>query len=54
MRRIEITFWHALERWIGGLYKTYRLHKYLGIGGLALAITHWLWSEGPNGLGGCG
>jgi len=23
MRRIEITFWRALERWIGGLDKTY-------------------------------
>src|SRR5690606_24913178 len=25
-----------------------RLHKCLGISGLALAITHWLWSEGPK------
>lgn len=48
MRRIEITFWRALERWICGLDKTYRLHKCLGISGLALAITHWLWSEGPK------
>lgn len=28
------------ERWIGGLDKMYRLHKWLGIGGLVLAIAH--------------
>ena len=36
------------ERWIGGLDKMYRLHKWLGIGGLVLAIVHWLWSQGPK------
>lgn len=36
------------ERWIGGLDKMYRLHKWLGIGGLVLAIFHWLWSQGPK------
>lgn len=36
------------ERWIGGLDKTYRLHKWLGIGGLVLAIVHWLWAKGPK------
>jgi predicted ferric reductase len=36
------------ERWIGGLDKMYRLHKWLGIGGLVLAIMHWLWSQGPK------
>jgi predicted ferric reductase len=42
------------ERWIGGLDKMYRLHKWLGIGGLVLAITHWLWSEVPKWAVGLG
>ncbi len=36
------------ERWLGGLDKMYRLHKWFGIGGLVLAIMHWLWSEVPK------
>ena len=36
------------ERWIRGLDKMYRLHKWLGIGGLVMAIVHWLWSQGPK------
>lgn len=36
------------ERWLGGLDKMYRLHKWLGIGGLVLAIAHWLWAQGPK------
>ena len=36
------------EGWFGGLDKMYRLHKWLGIGGLMLAIVHWLWSMGPK------
>jgi len=36
------------EPWLGGLDKMYRLHKWLGIGGLVLAIAHWLWSQGPK------
>lgn len=36
------------ERWFGGLDKMYRLHKWLGIGGLVLAVVHWLWSQGPK------
>lgn len=36
------------ERRLGGLDKLYRLHKWLGIGGLVLSITHWLWVEGPK------
>ena len=36
------------ERWFGGLDKMYRLHKWLGIGGLVLAVLHWLWSQGPK------
>jgi predicted ferric reductase len=36
------------ESWFGGLDKMYRLHKWLGIGGLVLAIVHWLWANGPK------
>ena len=42
------------ERWLGGLDKMYRLHKWLGIGGLMLAIVHWLWSMGPKWAVGLG
>lgn len=28
--------------------KVYRLHKWLGIGGLVMSSTHWLWIEGPK------
>jgi predicted ferric reductase len=36
------------EKWLGGLDKMYRLHKWLGITALVLAIVHWLWSDGPK------
>lgn len=36
------------ERWFGGLDKMYRLHKWFGIAALVVAVTHWLWSEGPK------
>ena len=36
------------ERWLGGLDKMYRLHKWLGIGALVLAILHWLWVKAPK------
>lgn len=36
------------EQWLGGLDKMYRLHKWLGIGGLGLAVAHWLWAQGPK------
>lgn len=42
------------ERWLGGLDKVYRMHKWLGIGGLVLAISHWLWVEGPKWAVGLG
>lgn len=42
------------ERWTGGLDKMYRLHKWLGIGGLVLAIIHWLWAQGPKWAVGLG
>jgi predicted ferric reductase len=36
------------ERWFGGLDKMYRLHKWLGIAALAVAVVHWLWAQGPR------
>lgn len=42
------------ERWMGGLDKKYRLHKWLGIGVLVLAVVHWLWSQGPKWAVGLG
>lgn len=42
------------ERRLDGLDKMYRLHKWLGIFALILAVVHWLWSEAPKwaiGLG---
>lgn len=42
------------ERWFGGLDKMYRLHKWLGIAALIVAVTHWLWAEGPKWAVGLG
>jgi len=39
-----------LEPRLHGLDKMYRLHKWLGVAGLVLAITHWLWAQGPKWL----
>ncbi len=39
-----------LESRLHGLDKMYRLHKWLGIGGLVLAIAHWLCAQGPKWL----
>jgi predicted ferric reductase len=36
------------EPWLGGLDRMYRLHKWLGVSALALAVTHWLWVEVPK------
>lgn len=36
------------ETRLGGLDKLYRLHKWLGIAGLSLAITHWLIANAPK------
>ncbi|MFZ2298340.1 MAG: ferric reductase-like transmembrane domain-containing protein, partial [Aquabacterium sp.] len=35
-----------IESFLGGLDKSYRLHKWLGITALVTAIAHWLWVEG--------
>jgi len=37
-----------LESRLGGLDRMYRLHKWLGIAGLTLAICHWLSAKGPK------
>lgn len=40
----------ALEPHVGGLDKSYRLHKWLGVAGLVMAIAHWLLIEAPGWL----
>lgn len=37
-----------LEPLLGGLDKTYRLHKWLGVTGLVMATIHWLWAQGTK------
>ncbi len=39
-----------IEQRLHGLDKMYRLHKWLGISGLVIAILHWLCSQGPKWL----
>jgi len=36
------------ERYFDGLDKMYRLHKWLGIAGLSMAVTHWLLVNAPK------
>jgi len=38
------------ETWFGGLDKMYRLHKWLGIGGLIFAVLHWIAANAPHWL----
>lgn len=38
----------SVESHVGGLDKSYRLHRWLGIGGLVMAIAHWLWISAPG------
>ncbi len=42
------------EPHLGGLDKMYRLHKWLGIGGLVFSVAHWLSSNVPKWLFGAG
>ncbi|MDT3670928.1 MAG: ferric reductase-like transmembrane domain-containing protein [Aromatoleum sp.] len=37
-----------VEPALGGLDKTYRLHKWLGITGLVMSVIHWLWAQGTK------
>ncbi|MCW3147438.1 ferric reductase-like transmembrane domain-containing protein [Stutzerimonas stutzeri] len=43
-----------VEPLLDGLDKTYRLHKWLGISALVLAIFHWGWAQIPKWLVGYG
>lgn len=43
-----------LEPYLGGLDKMYRLHKWLGISGLVLSVSHWLLAVGPKWVIGWG
>jgi predicted ferric reductase len=38
------------EPYVGGLDKSYRLHKWLGVAGLVMALFHWLWVLRPSWL----
>lgn len=42
------------ENLLGGLDKSYRLHKWLGITALVIAVVHWLWAKGPKWMIGWG
>ncbi|MDF1855844.1 ferric reductase-like transmembrane domain-containing protein [Pseudooceanicola sp.] len=37
-----------LQRWLNGLDKSYRLHKWLGIAALVTSTTHWVAANGPK------
>lgn len=43
-----------LEKPFGGLDKLYRLHKWLGISALVLAVSHWLSANAPKWLSALG
>ncbi len=38
-----------LEPYLNGLDKMYRLHKWLGISAMIVAVVHWLTAQGANG-----
>ncbi|WP_299788486.1 ferric reductase-like transmembrane domain-containing protein [uncultured Marivita sp.] len=38
----------AVDRWLNGLDKSYRLHKWLGISALVAALVHWIVVNGPK------
>ena len=42
------------EPYLGGLDKMYRLHKWLGISALVIALSHWLLAQAPKWLVGMG
>lgn len=42
----------AVEPYVGGLDKSYRLHKWLGVTTLIMALAHWLLITAPGLLGG--
>lgn len=44
----------SIEPFLGGLDKSYRLHKWLGITALVLSVVHWLLIKAPKWLIGWG
>ena len=40
----------TVEPFLGGLDKSYRLHKWLGISALVLSVVHWLWHDAVKWL----
>ena len=40
----------AVEPYMGGLDKSYRLHKWLGVGALVMIVAHWLLINAPSWL----
>lgn len=38
----------SLETGLGGLDKSYRLHKWLGVATLVMAVAHWSWISGQG------
>ncbi|MBV2135055.1 ferric reductase-like transmembrane domain-containing protein [Pseudomonas sp. MAP12] len=44
----------SIEPFLGGLDKSYRLHKWLGITALVLSVVHWLLVKAPKWLIGWG
>ncbi len=44
----------SLEKILNGLDKSYRLHKWLGISSLVIAIVHWFWAKGTKYMVGLG
>jgi predicted ferric reductase len=44
----------VFEPFLGGLDKMYRLHKWLGISALVIAVSHWLLAQAPKWLVGLG
>lgn len=43
-----------LEPWLGGMDKSYRLHKWLGIGALVITALHWWMAKGTKWMVGWG
>jgi predicted ferric reductase len=43
-----------VEPFLGGLDKTYRLHKWLGVSALVLSVVHWLWAQSAKWMVGWG
>jgi predicted ferric reductase len=44
----------CIESFLDGLDKSYRLHKWMGISALVVAIVHWLWAQAPKWMVGLG